>query len=227
MKTDEDYRSICSFCAEIERLPEHNLFHQMMGKEIGYTYILKETDNFVVMPGIGSLMPGYLLIVPRDHVLSFGHLSATYDDELNKLLQILERWLVATYHSSVIFFEHGPASFTERGGSCTDHAHLHFVPIQTQIDLVSVMQRDFTVRQVQTMAALRDQIARKIPYLFLRHHDGTMYVCDAPNAISQYLRRDLVRQLELGDVWDWLVFPGTGHILSTIQAFTDQKENLY
>jgi diadenosine tetraphosphate (Ap4A) HIT family hydrolase len=199
----------------------------MIGEEIGDTYILKETDNFVAMPSIGALMPGYLLVLPRQHLLSFGHIPATHDAELQVLLQTMERWLMATYSASVIFFEHGPTSFTKRGGSCTDHAHLHLAPVPSHVDLLSVMRGDFAVRQVQTMAALHDQIATGIPYLFLRHHDGTMHLCHAPDAKSQHLRRALARQLGLHSTWDWAAFPGAEHILATIQAFAGHQDDRY
>ncbi|ETR72128.1 MAG: hypothetical protein OMM_01951 [Candidatus Magnetoglobus multicellularis str. Araruama] len=73
------------------------------------------------------------------------------------------------------------------------------------------------------MASLRDQVLRNLPFLFLRHHDGNMFVCDAPNVKSQYLRRELVRQLKLGEIWDWKVYPGIKYILSIIDLFKRQE----
>ncbi len=218
-----DLRDICSFCAEIERRQPHNLFQQILGPGIGHSYLLRETQNFVVMPGIGSLADGYLLVVPRQHVLSFGYVPEHCDGELNDLLSMLVRWLQRRYSPAVVCFEHGAASFTARGGSCTDHAHLHITPVSASVDLLSVMTRDFEPKQIPSMASLRDQVAARIPYLFLRNHDGRMYVCNAPNAKSQHLRRDLAMQLGLGEVWDWLVFPGSEHISATIQAYKSNQ----
>ncbi|ETR72129.1 MAG: hypothetical protein OMM_07698 [Candidatus Magnetoglobus multicellularis str. Araruama] len=99
----QDYRNICNFCAEIEERSEHNLFHLLIGKEICHTYILKETENFIVMPSIGSFVPGYLTIVPRCHVLSFGHLPVKYDLELQTLLEQMEKWLISRFEMPVIF----------------------------------------------------------------------------------------------------------------------------
>lgn len=220
---DDTYQDECSFCAEIEKRSEYNLFHEMLSPDIGYGYLVKETENFVVMPSIGSLMPGYLLVVPRLHVLSFGLLSSTLDGELVQVLDFLTHWINRTYQSSCIFFEHGSVSFTKRGGSCTDHAHLHVVPVPKSVDLVSVMKRDFATRKIEGLNELREQVKRDVPYLFLRHHDGSLYVCDAPDAKSQHLRRDLVKQLNLGEVWDWAVFPGGDHIIATIDAFNKSK----
>lgn len=215
----ETFQDICSFCAEIERESDHNLFHKMVGKDIGYKYLLRETDHFVVMPGIGSLMPGYLLIVPKAHILSFGHSPDDHDNELEEILSDLVEWHSSQYGMKTIIFEHGPVSFTKRGGSCTDHAHMHVVPVPESIDLLGVMYRDFPAQRVNSLANLRNQVKKDTPYLFLRHHDGSLHVCDAPNAKSQHLRRDLVRQLELGEVWDWAVYPGAEHIRATIEHF--------
>lgn len=216
---DETYQDVCSFCAEIERRTEYNLFHELMGNDVAFTYLLYETSNFVVMPSIGSLMPGYLLVVPKLHVLSFGHLPSELDAELQSILATLVEWHSSTFSTKSIFFEHGSVSFTKRGGSCTDHAHLHIVPVPKSVDLVAGMYRDFSTRCVADLAALRAQVESDLPYLLLRHHDGSVYVADAPHAKSQHLRRDLVHQLGLGEVWDWSVFPGAEHILATIRCF--------
>lgn len=214
---DDTLQDICSFCAEIEKRPDHNLFHEVIGSSIKYRYILYETDNFCVMPSLGSLMSGYLLVVPKEHVLSFGWLPPDVDDELRTLLNKVASWLKENYDSECIFFEHGSVSFTNRGGSCTDHAHLHVVPVPEVVNLVDVMRRDFQTRPITSIAELRDQIERDAAYLFLRHHDGSMYVCDAPDAKSQHLRRDLVKQLGLDEIWDWSIFPGEEHIIATIE----------
>jgi diadenosine tetraphosphate (Ap4A) HIT family hydrolase len=216
---EDDLADICSFCSEIERRPERNLFLDVIGADVGDAYLLRETANFVIMPAIGSLMPGYCLAVPRAHVLSFGCLPASHHDELADLLRGVERWLLGWAGPNIILFEHGSASFTERGGSCTDHAHLHIVPVPPHVDLMPAMAQDFAVRQVSGLvAAARQQLAeRRGGYVFLRHHDGRSYIADAPQAVSQHLRRDLVVQLGIPDQWDWALFPGSAHIRATIR----------
>jgi diadenosine tetraphosphate (Ap4A) HIT family hydrolase len=216
-----EYREISTFCAEIERRDPHNLVRDLLGEDVGESYLLEETESFVVMPGVGSLVRGYVMIVPRDHVLSFGHLPPALGPELEGLLGRVEEWQARTYSLPTIVFEHGPATFTERGGSCTDHAHLHVVPVPEDVDLVPVMRRDFDVRRVDGLlpGATEHIRAGRGPYLYLRHHDGRSYLCDAPKAKAQHLRRELASQLGIGDQWDWSLFPGDDHMVATIRDF--------
>ena len=38
--------------------------------------VLADLSEFVVVPALGMFLPGYLLLVTRDHVPSFAHLGA-------------------------------------------------------------------------------------------------------------------------------------------------------
>jgi diadenosine tetraphosphate (Ap4A) HIT family hydrolase len=216
-----DLRDLCTFCAEIEGRDEHNLLRRLLGPGVGTSYLLAETENFVLIPGVGSLMPGYMLAVPRRHVLSFGHLPLRHAAELDGLLERAERWIQRLHGRGTLMFEHGPASFVERGGSCTDHAHLHVVPSPPGVDLLPGMERDFDVRPGGgVLETTHAQITSgRGPYLFLRQPSGSSYVCDAPKAMSQHLRRDLVAQCGMEGEWDWEVFPGTDQIRETIRSF--------
>ena len=148
-----DLRDLCTFCAEIEGRDEHNLLRRLLGPDVGDSYLLAQTENFVLIPGVGALMPGYLLAVPRRHVLSFGHLPERLAPEMDELLARAQGWIHRTYERGTLMFEHGPASFVERGGSCTDHAHLHVVPCPPGVDLLPGLRRDFEVRSSGTVLA--------------------------------------------------------------------------
>ena len=39
-------------------------------------HVLFESENFVVVPTIGSIVPGWLLVVPRSHFMSVGSFDA-------------------------------------------------------------------------------------------------------------------------------------------------------
>lgn len=213
-------RVMCTFCWAIE-YQDRNLYWGLISKQLGKSYVLKETTNFLIIPNIGSLMPGYLMVIPRQHILSFGFLPPVYDRELHALLEDVKDWQRSLFGTYLIF-EHGPVSF-KRGGSCCDHAHLHIVPVPQKTDLVCALRREYLTRQVENMlATMRSQIRKGMPYLFLHHHDDTMYISDAVPAKSQYLRQELVKQLGLGNIWDWKEFPGIEHILATIALNTER-----
>ncbi|KOG08193.1 hypothetical protein ADK35_42005 [Streptomyces viridochromogenes] len=217
----EDYREICSFCAEIHFKQEHNLLGELLPDYAVEDFILFESDHFVVIPGVGAVCDGYVLISPKEHVLSFGHLGSALDAELDDVCRRTAGFLRERYGERVLAFEHGAESFRNRGGSCTDHAHLHMFPAVPEIDIAAGLRRDFELRSVNDfLPALRHQVQeRQKPYLWLRSDDGQMWICDAPSALSQYVRRIIVAQLGRADEWDWAVFPGIEHLRSTIETF--------
>ncbi|NSC25226.1 hypothetical protein FM076_30380 [Streptomyces albus subsp. chlorinus] len=219
----EDYREICSFCAEIHRRPEHNLLATLLDDVPPADFVLHETERFVVIPGVGAVCPGYVLIVPKAHVLSAGHLDEDHDAEFDDLFTRLEGYLTTQFGRPVTAFEHGAESFRNRGGSCTDHAHIHVFPAATEVDLSSELRKEFALRPVEGLTApARDQVRRRQrAYLWLRTRSGRAWMCDAPHALSQYVRRILVAQLGRPDEWDWAVFPGTDHIRVTMERFRD------
>ena len=217
----EDYADICSFCAEIGRRRAHNLLLELMPDLDPADFLLWETDEFVVVPGVGAVCDGYVVMSPKAHVLSFGHLHDGLDRQFDGLFHEVTGWLESRYGWPVMAFEHGAESFRNRGGSCTDHAHLHMFPADPVLDVVDVIRSDFGLRRVNRfLPAVREQVQqRHRPYLWLRGTGDDMWLCDAPKALSQYLRRVIVGQLGRPDEWDWAVFPGTDHMRRTMRRF--------
>ena len=63
----------CSFCSEINNKEENNFFDIYLKKEFEKeglnSRIVATTKKFVIMPMVGPLVPGYLLIVPKESLL--------------------------------------------------------------------------------------------------------------------------------------------------------------
>lgn len=208
---------LCTFCWAI-REESRNLYRTVVSERVQGTYLLHTTRNFVVIPEIGSFEPGYLIVAPKAHVLSFGHMPAGQETELDAVVRLVQSWVQKYFRPRCVMFEHGPISESNRGGACTDHAHLHVAPVPSHIDLRPVLGAGRVAREVRSWSeAARLQVSGNMPYLYLRHVDGTMWMCDAPVARSQEFRRELVRQLGLEEIWDWSAFPGSAHVLATIR----------
>lgn len=219
----EDYRGICGFCAEIKQVPEHNLLGELFPEHDLGDFILHETENFVVIPAVGAACDGYVLISPRAHVLSFGYLDPALGGELSDLLRRLGDHLYRLFGHRVWAFEHGAESFRDRGGSCTDHAHITVFPARPGIDLARAVDGCFEPRAVADhLPELSRQVReRRASYLWIRAADGRMWICDAPRALSQFFRRAIFRDLGRPDEWDWAVFPQKAHVRATIGGFRE------
>jgi len=92
----------CTFCNEFVGNLEKTLFYQVIGNKVR-SRILKETNNFVVIPTVGQIIEGYLLIMPKKHYLSVGHLPDSFYPELESLYYETKNILIKYYASPVFF----------------------------------------------------------------------------------------------------------------------------
>lgn len=93
--------------------------------------IIYESPNFIVVPELGSIKPGYLMIVPKKHeYLSIAQMPKMYMPEYEQVCEDVETILKGAFgiNKPVAFFEHGsgPSGITSHAKSIV-HAHVHIV----------------------------------------------------------------------------------------------------
>jgi len=94
---------------------------------------LIESKNFRVIPSIGAIVDGWVLMIPKKHYVSFSEMGEELLLEATELGKYLNSLLNQIYQREVISFENGASSKNNLIGCGVDYAHLHFVPIS--IDL--------------------------------------------------------------------------------------------
>ncbi|MBR1653587.1 MAG: hypothetical protein IJ690_01345 [Clostridia bacterium] len=108
--------------------------------------IVYESSNFIVVPELGSIKPGYLMIVPKKHqYLSIAQMPKMYLPEYEQVCEDIETILKGSFGTDkdVSFFEHGsgPSGFTSHAKSIV-HAHVHviidFTLKQKYLDMVQM-----------------------------------------------------------------------------------------
>ncbi len=107
--------------------------------------IIYESENFYVTSELGSLVPGFLMIVPKAHILSVAQFPEEYFPEYSEVCEDVEWILKNTFGEEkvVTFFEHGsgPSGMSAHKKSIV-HAHTHVVvgyPIQKKyLDMVKM-----------------------------------------------------------------------------------------
>src|SRR3954463_3923790 len=109
----------CTLCAELNSEASREVWNRP----------LLETDNFAVIPSLGALIEGWVLLVPKLHCVSLGALPDTLRDEADSLERVMRMTLRAQYHHPIVSFEHGPSASLHGTGCGVDHAHLHLVPL--------------------------------------------------------------------------------------------------
>lgn len=204
----------CTLCCELIGKEDNNLYYAISNKK---DRIIKETQNFVVIPTIGQIVEGYLLIVTKIHYPCIGALPSNLFKELVKIKNECREILYKTYKKKSIIFEHGAVGkiFKKRAGCCTDHAHLHIVPVE--VDLLEDIKKHYRGKKIKSLKELRKQYFKKSPYLFYENNNKEMYLFNAPLVVSQYLRKILAKNLKKESKWDWRICHGKEEMLRTIK----------
>ena len=101
--------------------------------------IIEETNNFYIVPTLGSLVDGYVLIVTKRHINSMSELN---DIELNEYQNIITKYqnvFKKIYNKTPIVFEHGtPNQNSEIKANSVTHAHTHIVNHQYKNEKKSI-----------------------------------------------------------------------------------------
>lgn len=209
-------------CQDIKECPYCSLIrqsHKIQENLLSWDKILFETDNFLVTPTLGSIIEGWLLVIPKTHHLSFGAIPVGLQDELSMVLQKTTHVIESVYGEPTIF-EHGPAMPHTKVGCGIDHAHLHLVSLRESLikraeeyncQPLSISQYtdgDFNL--------MRNLFVSKTPYLFVREPSGTRMFFDAQNAPSQFFRRVIAEIYGINDKYDYHVYSFEENVVSTI-----------
>jgi diadenosine tetraphosphate (Ap4A) HIT family hydrolase len=162
-----------------------------------------ETANFVVWPSLGSLVPGWLLVVPRRHTLCLSSLDRARLDDLGRLESLLRTQLGSVYGLPVSSFEHGPRRPGDPVACTIDHAHLHVVP--TSIDLKEAAGRltGLTWTAVTGLSECQARHRQGLSYIYLRSPDERQFVLADTSLPSQLMRRAMAGGLAGNLNWDW------------------------
>jgi len=89
----------------------------------GQPALLFETDTFYVMPDKFPLVPGHVLIIPKEHVRCYGAMSIDALRALDEAAMRIRRFLSDMYGAPVLTTETGVL------GQTVFHAHLHLIPL--------------------------------------------------------------------------------------------------
>lgn len=214
----------CSFCNEISGYEHNNLFLEYFQEydDIDNRLILA-TDNFCVMPSIGPLTEGHLLILPKKHYISYAHIPVAIYSEL-KQVKMVTKILLQDVYCRPVFFEHGPMSKTLRGGCCYDHAHMHAMPLE--VDIKDEFQNfGFTPRKIDKLEELIQQKNRNMPYVFFENQYGEKFVCDAPIIESQFIRKLLAVKAEKRENIFWQQNLNIGLVISSLRVLKSALNN--
>lgn len=167
-----------------------------------------ETDNFVVLMGLGPIAIGYCLIITKDHYGSYAEIPKRQLGEFKAVVDTVQSTQKTVFGSSVLF-EHG------RNGGCLPrgrdddlcyHAHMHLLP--ASINLATAISDDNYSHEVLKGWNHLSRRVRRNSYLLVQDGDDLRYTIDPPSLPPRYLRTKAAEQvLKDSTLADWQAFP--------------------
>jgi len=177
---------------------------------------LFSSANFISLPSIGSLVEGWLLIIPKEHFLSFGAMPLHLANDLATFRALVADYLERKY-GSLCAFEHGPSRLTRQIGCGVDHAHLHLVPIN--FDLISAAH-PFLPRNLvwkdSNLDECRSAFVKGLDYLYVEQPLGHGRIAVHEEFGSQVFRKAIASHLQIPDQYSWREYPQFENIARTI-----------
>lgn len=210
-------KRVCDFCREFSGNSE-NSFSRIYGGN-PESRILFQSSNFAVIPSLGQVVEGYLLLVPKQHFVAIGDLPPTSLMELAAMVQLAGK-ILKSAHGPHIFFEHGTRC--EGVGGCgIYHAHLHGTPLGGIADPIDALKQKFPYTEFTEFSDIAKRSAGLSTYLFYRSSSGRLYLFDTGPLPSQYMRRLLADSLGSRD-WDWRAAAREERLIVTLQRLSGQ-----
>ncbi|MDE2796796.1 MAG: hypothetical protein OXL34_18420 [Gemmatimonadota bacterium] len=196
----------CRFCAIADGQPSH-----------WTDSVLFETQSYVVIASIGAIVPGWTMVVPREHTLNLS--GALLDPEFSDLRIRVAAILTKEYPACTVrFFEHGAQTPTTRIACGVDHAHLHLVPLARSLGP--------SLRHQPTPATWRHLPLSTIPEAvagseYLLYSDDAQrlnppcWLALPTNPVSQFFRRTLAAIAGKPEHFDYREHPFLSNVAST------------
>lgn len=184
----------CILCelASLKGMPTTmETYNRVVDKEVDC--IIYSSPHFYVTSELGALKQGYLMIVPKQHILSVAQFYPALMIEYNQVCKDLEYVLKGAYPeaSGVTFMEHGsgPSGITSHKKSIV-HAHTHVV---TDFQLSDHHKRMVKLEPIDDIT-----LADNTHYFsYQEGSDGQLMICMDNNV---YVQRQFPRQVMAEDL---------------------------
>lgn len=184
---------------------------------------LSETENFVAVPSLGSLVPGWVVVLPRDHSSNFSehYTSTEFESFLDEI-----RFDLSEFGERIHIFEHGAQTRGSDTGCGVDHAHVHVVPLPGRI---SAAVRDVDP-QLNWLPVSQSEITGTVlgsEYLAFAEScdraEKLLRVAQLDSPRSQFFRKSIARMIGNPDKFDYREHPFYENIEQTYGAFRDSR----
>lgn len=182
--------------------------------------ILVENQSFVAFASLGSLVPGWMLIVPRRRALNLAAVHNELSEDFGNIRRRVRSVLERRFSGRVFEFEHGPSQLGGLLGCGVEQAHLHMVPLD--FDLIGAIAAEGPAGRAgqpdnaSPWAAIdpdRDYwIARDVA-------DDRSVVVYPDVPVSQGIRKIIAARTGAKESWNYRSAPFLENVTETQRAF--------
>lgn len=182
--------------------------------------IICSTEHFVILPSLGALNKSHILLVPKEHYLSFSRLPRDWDDEIYYLKQIINAYIFEKTGKKLLFFEHGVGTTCDTSGACIEHAHLHGIWYDEKF--IVALFKEITFEKLKRFSDLHNKANNSTGYIFIEYLEH-YWLANNPMIPSQYFRF-LYSKINNLDCWDWRKFPNIENIKQVLNVYNDLEK---
>lgn len=184
---------------------------------------LKESPMAAVVPTVGSIVPGWVLVIPRTAVLAIRDLSsAGRADALALARQAGEE--LAAFGGLPYVFEHGPSMRESSMGCGVDQAHIHVVRLKE--DLLEAALEDQAVIWARANYADPWRDCRSDREYLLVSRGTECFIGFPKSTESQFFRRKIAQVRGTPNVWNYREWPFHDNARRTIEHFRARRSLL-
>lgn len=197
-------KNSCTFCNLVDALLNEKFVNW-------YDKPIKISKDFIAIPALGQLVPGYLIIITIKHLNSFSELNLLNLFKLRIFCNEISR--IQKYHwDSPVIFEHGSGGDIKKSGASISHAHWHLIPGN-----FNLLDNEEFVR-IKSFQKYSKTKKNSEPYLYFEKQNHESYIIKKKNPPSQYLRRKIATELGMPEKWDYELFPFFENIHETYRC---------
>lgn len=179
-----------------------------------------QTNSFLIEGNIGSIVPGYNLVISKAHILSMSAMSSEMIDEYVKIIQDMRLLYQEIYHRKPIVFEHGANVCENPKASSIDHAHTHIVN-HNYFDENKLIN-SLGLYEVSSIKEMLKEGSGKNYISYISPSDK-YYIGEVKKQESQIMRKFIAQDIGKKDEWDWRKYPHLENSFETAKCYLLHK----
>jgi diadenosine tetraphosphate (Ap4A) HIT family hydrolase len=180
--------------------------------------------SYAAFVSIGALVPGWSLIVPKNHKINLTE-DYTRTDFWNFVESAAS--ILKDQYGDFSIFEHGAFNFDSQTSCGTGHAHLHMVPLSFSL-FEEAQAFDKTLRWEKCLASQISEKSKNSEYLYVADHFQGEHtqgnICVLTKETSQFFRKVIATKLGIPDSYD---YKKSKMLDTTLQSFETLSSNVW